>query len=456
LRALAKDPAERYQSAAEMAEELELIAGQVDQPQTWNQIARLYQSGIRAFEERRWDLAIMRFAQLLAFDPNYEDAADLMAAARDAQERARVEALHQTQLVHQSAVVPRRSTPSLSASPLRRSTPSLSASPLRAGSPTLLLSPQPAVTAVVSHDALDAVRAPSPRRDWRWPAVPVVLVMLLLLGGIGTRQREGPGSQGASATAPPSSAQAPLSLPTIRQGLIDAIVAPAAAAELLASSTSVVPKVFQALTEQTTPEASTRQTPTLTAPKPTPATAKPLPAAGAASAEVILLQVAEAEAALRMGQLEATITYGSGARSSARVRFDLGDEQRVPCFQIITTYEGAKSIQTTERITIGDQSWERQQDSQSTAMPARESALKQLQVFLPRTDSISDIKRVTAEGRYVLRWYDSARDADVTLRVDAAGIPQQLRRVSRANGLVLTVTYSDWNTPVEISPPTAN
>jgi len=195
-------------------------------------------------------------------------------------------------------------------------------------------------------------------------------------------------------------------------------------------------------------------TPT-TASQPSPAATAPAATANPPSAQVLLQRVSAAEAALRTGQLEATITYGSGLRSSARVRFDLGDAQHVPRFQITTTYEGTNGVQTTERITIGDQSWERQQDGQWTVMPARESALKQLQVFLPRTDSISNVTRVTVEGTYVLRWYDAARDADVTLRVDTAGIPQQLRRVSRANGLTRTVTYRGLNTPVEITPPDA-
>jgi hypothetical protein len=195
-------------------------------------------------------------------------------------------------------------------------------------------------------------------------------------------------------------------------------------------------------------------TPT-TASQPSPAATAPAATANPPSAQVLLQRVSAAEAALRTGQLEATIIYGSGLRSSARVRFDLGDAQHVPRFQITTTYEGTNGVQTTERITIGDQSWERQQDGHWTTTPARESALKQLQVFLPRTDSISNVTRVTVEGTYVLRWYDAARDADVTLRVDTAGIPQQLRRVSRANGLTRTVTYRSLNTPVEITPPEA-
>jgi DNA-binding transcriptional MerR regulator len=213
-------------------------------------------------------------------------------------------------------------------------------------------------------------------------------------------------------------------------------------------------------TQQASPVAASPHPLPTTAPIPTtaPTAVAVVPITDSASASDILLQIAQAEAALRTGQLEATITYGSGQRSAARVRFDLGDEQRVPRFQITTTYEGSAGAQTFARTTIGDQSWERQQDGRWTVIPARESALKQLQVFLPRSDSISDFNRVivksaAVEGTYALRWYDAARDADVTLLVDTAGIPQQLRRVSRVNSLVLTVTYSGWNTAVEITPP---
>jgi len=207
--------------------------------------------------------------------------------------------------------------------------------------------------------------------------------------------------------------------------------------------------------QQASPVGSSPQPLPTTAPIPTtaPSVVAVVPTTGPASPQVILLQVAEAEAALRTGHLEATISYGSGQRSSAEVSFDLGDEQHVPRFHITSTYQGATSVQTTERVMIGDQSWERQQAGQWIMLPAQETALKQLQVFLPRTDSILDVQRVTVESMYVLHWYDAARDADVTLRVDGAGIPQQLRRVSRANGLVLTVTYSGWNKTVEIAPP---
>jgi hypothetical protein len=193
-------------------------------------------------------------------------------------------------------------------------------------------------------------------------------------------------------------------------------------------------------------------------PTTTPTVTAVVPVSDSASAGDLLLRAAQAETTLRTGQLEATITFGSGQRSSAQMGFDLGDEQRVPSCSITTTYEGATGAQTTERITIGDQSWERQQASQWTVMPARETVLKQLQVFLPRTDSISKlstvtVKRAAVEDTYALHWYDAARNADVTLVVDAAAIPQQLRRVSRANGLILTVSYSGWNTAVEITPP---
>lgn len=192
-------------------------------------------------------------------------------------------------------------------------------------------------------------------------------------------------------------------------------------------------------------------------------TASPLgaatgPGGGPTSAAALLLRAAEAEAGLRKGQLKATISYGGRPRSTAVVRFDLGDGEHVPSFQIISSYEGGDHNQTTERITVGDYAWDRQQSGQWIRSPARESALKQLQAFLPRTDSIAELDGVAVdqavgEQSYQLQWYDSARDADVTLIVDTAGMPQQLRRVARANGLILTVDYERWNQAVQISPP---
>src|SRR5262249_52832491 len=89
LRALAKDPAARYQSAAEMAQALERIATQLDQQLVRGQMTQLYLAGVRAFEEGQWDQAIEQFSQLTALDPSYQDAADLLAPAQEPHEQAR-------------------------------------------------------------------------------------------------------------------------------------------------------------------------------------------------------------------------------------------------------------------------------------------------------------------------------------------------------------------------------
>jgi serine/threonine protein kinase/formylglycine-generating enzyme required for sulfatase activity len=118
LRAVEKDPNARYQSAAAMAAELDRVVAWIEQSRTRGQLTSIYQAGITAFEAGRWDEAIDRLGQLVTLDPDYEDAPDLLDAARSAQERVRTEARQQLELVRQ-----RRSTmhqqlrPSTEASP---------------------------------------------------------------------------------------------------------------------------------------------------------------------------------------------------------------------------------------------------------------------------------------------------------------------------------------------------
>jgi tRNA A-37 threonylcarbamoyl transferase component Bud32/outer membrane protein assembly factor BamD (BamD/ComL family)/uncharacterized protein YraI len=88
LRALAKDPADRYQSAAEMAEALERVAAGIDRAPAHDQRADLYQAGVQAFQAERWETAIEQFSRLLALDPTYKDAAQRLDAARKAQTAA--------------------------------------------------------------------------------------------------------------------------------------------------------------------------------------------------------------------------------------------------------------------------------------------------------------------------------------------------------------------------------
>ncbi|MBK9714380.1 MAG: protein kinase [Kouleothrix sp.] len=83
LRALAKNPAARYQSAQEMARDLERAAVQLQrQP-----VSLPSRSQSRALELERSDQAAELLGQLVALDPRNADGLRLRAAARDAQDR---------------------------------------------------------------------------------------------------------------------------------------------------------------------------------------------------------------------------------------------------------------------------------------------------------------------------------------------------------------------------------
>ena len=180
----------------------------------------------------------------------------------------------------------------------------------------------------------------------------------------------------------------------------------------------------------------------------------PVPSAHLPSPITVLQQVAAAEAALRTGQFEAAIDYGNQNRSSAHLRFDLGDDRRAPRLHIVSQYQSASSAHIIERITIGDRSWQREIDGRWTARPAAEGVWDQVVPFLPHAGSVTSAAIAGSGNPLVLRWYDAGRDADITLVVDlASGIPLELRQTSRTTGLVLSVNYRGWNTPVEITPP---
>nr|MDQ2998077.1 protein kinase [Chloroflexota bacterium] len=100
-KALQKDPAARYQTAGEMADELRRIAVDLDQDKNRSQITGLYEVGVQAFERGQWEQAVDRLGKLVALDPGYEDANELLDAAREAQERAKTEARQQIEMVRQ-------------------------------------------------------------------------------------------------------------------------------------------------------------------------------------------------------------------------------------------------------------------------------------------------------------------------------------------------------------------
>ncbi|MEP7190099.1 MAG: protein kinase, partial [Roseiflexaceae bacterium] len=100
LRALEKDPAARYQSAADMAADCTQAIIRMKRSSTL-QISRLYQEGVQALEEGRLDQALARFEQVTGLDPAYQDSAALLDVARSAQQRSRTEALQQLEQVRQ-------------------------------------------------------------------------------------------------------------------------------------------------------------------------------------------------------------------------------------------------------------------------------------------------------------------------------------------------------------------
>ncbi len=100
LRALEKDPAARYQSAADMAADCAQTVIRMKRSGT-SQLTRLYQEGLRALEDGHLDLAIARFGQIAVIDPAYQDSAALLDVARSAQLRSRTEARQQLEQMRQ-------------------------------------------------------------------------------------------------------------------------------------------------------------------------------------------------------------------------------------------------------------------------------------------------------------------------------------------------------------------
>jgi hypothetical protein len=178
------------------------------------------------------------------------------------------------------------------------------------------------------------------------------------------------------------------------------------------------------------------------------------PTADATSVPGAILELAAVEVRLQSGQFEATLNYGNGTRSSSRSSFDLGDGRREPRIHITTIYTNADTIQNVEQILIGERAWLRQADGGWVLMAEQEGMWGQLQSYMPHVLSASDSQITSDENGLVLRWFDRFADAYVTLEVNpTTGTPRRLQRVSRISGQALTVVYTSWNTPVEITAP---
>jgi plastocyanin len=89
LRALAKNPAERFPTARAFAEELERIARDFVPASNGASIARLFAAGALAFEHGRWDEAQAHLGQLIALAPEHAEGMRLLGAARACSARAK-------------------------------------------------------------------------------------------------------------------------------------------------------------------------------------------------------------------------------------------------------------------------------------------------------------------------------------------------------------------------------
>jgi uncharacterized protein YraI len=229
LRALAKDPGQRYQSAAEMAADIDRVAAQFERPRPPSQVTSLYQAGVDAFQKGRWDDAVDQFSRLVTLAPGYEDATMLLNAARLAQEQSQT-------LQQQSVAAGGRSastgTPTV-AQP--SATPTTPVAPNLGGlheSVTTPFKPAPATNQVGGAAATggmaqplagDESAPPAGRRRMLWAAIAGVLIVLIFAGGAYAFSRpsaatpqptSGPAAAAATATQTPRPSATPTSAPS--------------------------------------------------------------------------------------------------------------------------------------------------------------------------------------------------------------------------------------------------
>jgi serine/threonine protein kinase/formylglycine-generating enzyme required for sulfatase activity len=201
LRALEKDPAARFQSAAEMSAACAQAAARIRRAAA-PQLAELYNEGLRALEEGRLEAAIARLEEVTAINPSYQDAAALLDVARSTQLRTRTDARQQLEQVrqrHRSGL--QEQVPAPPAQPATSSSapaaPSQPSAPAAAPPP-----PKPA-------PALGA--APAPQPLWVRQRVPLIigaalLVLALLVLALIPFLRGGPQTAGAPTAAPQATA----------------------------------------------------------------------------------------------------------------------------------------------------------------------------------------------------------------------------------------------------------
>jgi serine/threonine protein kinase len=117
LRALAKDPHDRYQTASELAAALERIAGQLERPRTLSPRKHRYEAGARVDAAGHWEAAVEQGSQLVAIEPEDEDATEMSQDARDVQAHALMLDQSQPDAAVPTIAAPVNDPPSMSVTP---------------------------------------------------------------------------------------------------------------------------------------------------------------------------------------------------------------------------------------------------------------------------------------------------------------------------------------------------
>ncbi|HEU5098334.1 MAG TPA: protein kinase, partial [Roseiflexaceae bacterium] len=251
LRALAKDPNQRYQTAAEMLATMEHAASQLHRPASRSRVTELFQTGIAAFEAGDWDRAVERLNLLVTLDPTNEEAAEVLGAARAAKARAKDDARESMRQHHtgepeqtpQAPIVRPRVTPLIPklAQELDQSDKAIAA---ERHATTPIQEPAPAQS-----------RATPPRL---WASLIGVAILLSLATALIVRARSGP-AQSSDSTAQialanvASATQAPVVASANTPAFATQVgAAPATSAPLSASATAA-PTVAASATSAPTP-----------------------------------------------------------------------------------------------------------------------------------------------------------------------------------------------------------
>jgi len=165
-------------------------------------------------------------------------------------------------------------------------------------------------------------------------------------------------------------------------------------------------------------------------------------------------RLAQAEATLRTGQIGATVDFGNGMRTVTDVRFDFGGDGTAARFAITRVYGGVTGTHTQELIAIGDRTWQRVDEGAWSVVSVPIAVREQVRSLLPNVNGAMNFAPTGQNTDAAFGWSDTDRNADVTLTVDGAtGIPRHLQQVTHPTDATLAVTYTGWNTAVDIRAP---